>query len=216
LHCKALSDCYYCVANVISFLCGEGGRSRDPLSISGDLLAKVLSYHQVIPEYLDFISTFGGGPKASNQRFSAFKQQCVISDPPQLQCVDRLPRSGRQYQICYNLCSVWSNSTIVEPPSHNNWYTQQAAFHHQFDIATGHSLWITTKGDLEIMKRIRIKYNERRGSPQPLQFYTAEDSFIASLDIHLIHCQWASERWTWCLQWLEDIVHQLVCQLRVI
>lgn len=161
------------------------------------MLTRILSYHQVIPEFLDFVSVFGDQDIPRGLRFSAFKQQCMLSHPPQLTAIHGLGRSGRQYQICYNLRAVSRRVGTGIDVQLTQMYTQQAAFHHQFDIHTGHALWITAKGDLEIKNRISTPDL----SPQ---FSNREECFITSLEVHQRHCHWATEGWTWYLQWLED------------
>ena len=158
------------------------------------MLTRILTYHQVVPEFLDFVSVFGHQEDRPREaKFSAFEQQCMLSNPPQLTPFQGIGRSGRQYQLCYNLRSVSIRDT------RNQMNPQQAAFHHQFDIDTGTALWIIAKGDLGMEARLN--------TPDLVQrFGTVEGNFIASLEIHRRHCHWSTEGWPWYLQWLEDLL----------
>jgi hypothetical protein len=194
---------------IFSFLwAGPRGRSRTALSISRSMLTRLLTYHQVMPEFLDFVSVFGNQDEPRGLKFSGFRQQCMIFNPPRLAHIPHLGRSGRQYQICYNLRAVVQKINKLDPlnPASNTWYPQQAAFHHQFDVCTGSSLWISAKGNLDIQGRLQKCTSGR----DMLRLHSSEESFLASLEIHLVHCRWATEGWNWCLQWLEDVIDKQV------
>ena len=160
------------------------------------MFTRIMTFHQVMPEFLDFVSVFGTADNSRSLRFSAFKQQSTLSSTLALTGMGDLRRSVERYQLCYNLRAV---SRRRDPA--NMWGINmrplQAAFHHQFDVHTSHALWIIAKGDLAMRQRINSKMSE-------LRYGTAVECFKSSLDVHLIHCRWATEGWTWYLQWWED------------
>jgi hypothetical protein len=75
---------------------------------------------------------------------------------------------------------------------------QQAAFHHQFDVDTGRALWIAAKGNPDMVDRLDTASLSGLFIPN-----TPDRNFVASLEVHRRHCLWATEGWSWYLQWLE-------------
>lgn len=189
------------------------GHSRRPLNTSKKMLVRILSYHQVMPGYLDFMCVFGSQSEPRGLRFSGFREQTSLVTPPCGPAVPDLGRSGRQFQICYNLKSVACTSTAGAPVEQMIWSIRQAAFHHQFDVLEGTTLWIVTKGDLNIRSRVQ-DMTSIKGRPEDRAFDTPEDSFKSSLAVHLLYSHWSGEEWRWYIQWLEDIIEQEVSGIR--
>jgi hypothetical protein len=164
------------------------------------MLLHILTFHQVMPSYL----VFGTLSKARDLRFSGFREQTLLSSPPRGPAIPELHRSGRYYQLCYNLKSVamvTSEDTLVKP----SWSIRQAAFHHQFDIVEGNALWIVAKGDREFKMRVQ-ELTGKSGRVEDRAFGTLEECFRSSLAVHLLFCHWSTEEWRWYLQWLEDTI----------
>ena len=189
------------------------GHSRRPLNISRKILVRILSYHQVMPGYLDFIFVFGSQSEPRDLRFSGFREQTLLATSPCGPAVPGLGRRGRQYQICYNLKSVACTST-ASIPEQKEWSIRQAAFHHQFDVLEGTTLWIVTQGELHIKKRVE-DLTGVKGRPEDRAFNTPEDCFKSSLAVHLLYCHWSAEEWRWYIQWLEEIIDQKVSGIRM-
>lgn len=172
------------------------------------MLVRILTYHQVMPSYLDFIAVFGSQSEPRDLRFSGFREQCLLSTPARGPAVPSLGRSGRQFQLCYNLKGAnCKNPTAVVKDK--QWTVRQAAFHHQFDVELGTTLWIVTKGDLSLKERLQDMTGPR-GIPEDRTFETLEHCFKNTLSIHLLYCHWAAEDWRWYIQWLEDVIDNLV------
>ena len=179
------------------------------------MLVRLLSYHQVMPTYLDFLSLFGSQIEPRELRYSAFREQTFLSDPPRAPEIASLGRSGRQFQLSYNLKAVAripsSNTSAKQTP----WSIRQGAFHHQFDIVNGTTLWIVTKGKLDkkekdegkldIKERIQAMTGQD-GAPEDKSFARPEDCFRSSLAVHLVYAHWSLEEWRWYVQWLEKKV----------
>ncbi|OCK89415.1 uncharacterized protein K441DRAFT_644795 [Cenococcum geophilum 1.58] len=178
--------------------------SRASLKITRRMLVRILSYHQVMPGYLDFISVFGAQNLPRDLRFSGFREQTLLSNSARRQSVPALGRSGRQFQLCYNLKTVSCLSPST-PTKNKEWSIRQAAFHHQFDVDEGTTLWIVTKGNLEIKKRIQ-DMTGKDGRPEDKSFGTPAECFKSSLAVHLLNSHWSTEDWRWYVQWLEDVV----------
>lgn len=158
-----------------------------------------------MPGYLDFISVFGQQIYSRDLRFSSFREQNLLSTTVLGLSMPSLGRSGRQYQLCYNLKSVTCLSTATNDSKSQEWSIRQAALHHQFDVVYGTTLWIITKGDLNLKDRVQ-EMTGKDGRPEDRAFGTPEDCFKSSLAVHLLCCHWSTEAWRWYLQWLEDVI----------
>lgn len=117
-----------------------------------------------------------------------------------------------------------------------DWSTRQAVFHHQFDMGHGTTLWILTSARKYLQERVQ-KLVGQSGTVQSraLQqagngiqpktpnddeevearmedrtFSTVEESFVASLSVHLLLAQYASEDWRGYLRWLEQMLESKV------
>ncbi|KAH6699840.1 hypothetical protein BKA61DRAFT_582692 [Leptodontidium sp. MPI-SDFR-AT-0119] len=66
-------------------------------------MSRILTYHQVMPAYLDFLSVFGSDIHPRDLRFSDFPEQTLLSNTPRGVIAPELGRSGRQFQMCYNI-----------------------------------------------------------------------------------------------------------------
>jgi hypothetical protein len=187
---------------VFSFI--WAGHSRHALRITRTMLVRILSYHQVMASYLDFISVFGSQSEPRDLRFSGFREQTLLADPPRGPAVPDLGRTGRLYQLCYNLKAVASIPS-ADDPTKQAWTIRQAAFHHQFDVVKGTTLWVVTKGDKELKDRVQELTGEH-GRPEHRAFGNPADCFRSSLAVHLMYCHWSTEEWRWYIQWLEDSI----------
>jgi len=166
-----------------------------------------MSYHQVMTGFLDFISVFGTSNETGESRelrFSGFREQTTLSKPARGPAVHELGRTGRQFQLCYNLKGVACISPPTQSMKQKVWSIRQAAFHHQFDAETGTAFWIIAKGDLELKDRIQ-NMTGKDGRPEDKAFGTPEECFRSTLAVHLLQCHWSTEEWRWYIQWLEDV-----------
>jgi hypothetical protein len=167
------------------------------------MLAQILTHHQVMPVYLDFIFVFGAQSDPRDLRFSGFREQTMIKDPPR--GLAMLGRSGRQFQLCYNLKGVTLNKNNKENNKLSEWSIRQAAIHHQFDVVNGTTLWIVTKGRLDIQQRFK-QLTGRDGRPEDKSFGDVYECFRSSMAAHLMYCHWSTEDWRWYIRWLEDVI----------
>lgn len=198
----------YCVSlrnNLIanSYIYSED--SRDQLRITRGMFTKVLTYYQVMPVFLDFIFGFGAHWDARELRFGGFCKQVMIDDLPRVPAIHGLGRSGRHFQLCYNLKGVALKRKVPGDLSLHEWSVRQAAFHHQFDIVHGTTLWIVTKGRLDLQQRFK-QLTGRDGQHEDKSFGDLCACFRSSLAVHLMFCHWSIEDWRGYIGWLEDVV----------
>lgn len=182
-----------------------GEHSRAPLKISREMLTFLMTYHQVMPTYLDFMLVFGAQSESRDLRFSGFREQTMISVPARGLPVPELGRSGRQYQLCYNLKSVTLKTEDTADLALNEWSIRQAAIHHQFDVEEGTTLWVVTKGHTDLLERFK-ELTGKGGRSEDRTFTSTQDCFRSSLAVHLMYCAWSTESWRWYIQWLESII----------
>ena len=165
------------------------------------MLTRIFSYHQVMPCYLDFIFVFGLSKNARELRFSGFREQLSLKTSASNPAIPSLGRSGRSFQLCYNLKGVARIS--METPI--EWSIRQVAIHHQFDVSEGTALWIITKGDLEIKDRVKA-LTGKEGRAEDRAFDSPAQCLKSSLAVHLLNCSWSTEDWRWYIQHLEDAI----------
>ncbi|KAF2752496.1 hypothetical protein EJ05DRAFT_320674 [Pseudovirgaria hyperparasitica] len=183
-----------------------GIHSRAALKVSRSMLTNVLSYHEVMPAYLDFILAFGLKYEPDDLKFSAFMEQTTLS-APRGPVTTELGRSGRQFQLCYNLRTAIKKSEENGLGNHQEWSIQPAAIHHQFDVIEGTTLWIVTKGGRDLYHRYK-DFSASSVRPGGLAFTSPEECLRSSLSTHLMFCRWATEGWRWFLKWLEMTVEE--------
>ncbi|CAN9426644.1 unnamed protein product [Alternaria alternata] len=188
------------------FICIYAENSRDKLKLTRESLCQIMSYYQVVPVYLDFMLVFGSKSDARDLRFSGFRDQIQLKPSTSgHHGIPELGRSGRIFQLCYNLKSVHLEKRGSEQPEPTDWSIRDAAFYHQFDVEYGTTLWIVTKGGLDVLDR----YQELVGpSVRPGQgtYDDLASCFKSTLATHLLYCHWSTEDWRWYIVWLEEIV----------
>lgn len=168
-------------------------------------MLRILSYHQVMPSYLDFLFPFGLQSLPKDFRFSAFREQTLLKTPARGPAVPGLGRSGRQIQLSFNLKGVSCTSDPKVPMLDKQWSQRQVAVHHQFDMDVGTTLWILTKGNLELKERIQ-DVTGKKGRLEDRSFGTVPQCLISSLAVHLLLCQWSCEDWRWYILFLEEVI----------
>lgn len=168
-----------------------------------------MSYHQVMPVYLDFMLVFGGQSDARDLRFSGFHQQIRLRNPVNGHAAPELGRSGRQFQLCYNLKGVQFKKPSEEHIKLDEWSIRDAAIYHQFDVEYGTTLWIVTKGGRDILDRY-LDMVGPTGRPEDKGFQDAIACFRSTLVTHLLYCHWSTEDWRWYIVWLETVVEKEV------
>jgi hypothetical protein len=189
-----------------------GANARARLGITRSMLLELFTFHQVMPDYLDFISVFGLQSEARDLRFSSFREQKNLKLQHGSSGIDNLGRSGKHYQLCYNLKGVAFKFEDPEDHSKNQWSIRQAAFYHQLDVVGGNALWIVTKGGLDIQQRFK-ELTGNGARPEDKAFGTPDECFRSSLSAHLLFCHWSTEDWRGYIKWLEYTIEKDASQI---
>jgi hypothetical protein len=174
------------------------------LTITKTMLVHLLTYHQVLPDFLEFLFLFGQTSNQNNIRFSGFREQTSLDPASPVPEPRLLGRSGRHFEICYNLKTV-NLKKDADDPKDRDWSIRQAGVHHKFDVIEGNTLWTIVQGSEDLQKRIK-QVTGQGGRPEDRAFGTLEQCFSSSLAIHMLIAHWATEQWRWHIQWLEELV----------
>lgn len=162
-----------------------------------------------MPVYLDFMLVFGAQSDAKDLRFSGFREQIRLKAPASGHSAPELGRSGKHFQLCYNLKGVQLKQKSDDNITFDEWSIRDAAIYHKFDVEYGTTLWIVTKGG----KDLRDRYEELTrptGRSDAMIYDDATSCFQSTLVTHLLYCQWSAEDWRWYIVWLERVVDQEV------
>ncbi|KAK3290430.1 uncharacterized protein B0H64DRAFT_427698 [Chaetomium fimeti] len=172
--------------------------SRDPLGCSKEQLTMLLTYHQVMPSFLDLVFTFRSRSRPLNH--AVFRHENYLDENLPSLRLPHLGRSGIQIQHAFNLLTVEKSNMADEK---NQWPLRHASMYHSLDLETGRAVYILLKGNSELAKRIKdatdVNRHLRPDAPR-----TPERSFVASLQVHLIMLEWCVEYWTEYIDGVED------------
>ena len=182
--------------DIISFV--HAPHSRAPLKITRGMLMDAFTYHQVMPEFLDFVFPFGQ-QEYPPFYYSGIRHESHLSELDRELSIPELGRSGRNLQLCYSLKSVEPDKDQPKWP----WSIRQTATHHSFDIETGRTVWIIIKGNRLMRNRV-VRATKAASRPYLSQFDSTTHAFSAALATHLIQCNLSGENWRWYINFIEE------------
>ncbi|KAJ9644872.1 hypothetical protein H2204_001334 [Knufia peltigerae] len=168
-----------------------------------DMMSEILSYHQVMPSFIDLMASFGRGAPYDYQ-YCGFRSDIRLSMRNSALAVPRIKRSGQVLELCYSLRAVEPSTSLLNWP----WSIKQLAVSHTIDVETGQSTWLVFKADDTIKDRI-MSATRSASLPQVNAFQDANEALASSFGIHLILCQWAAEHWRWYVNFLEQKVQDI-------
>jgi hypothetical protein len=171
-----------------------------------------MTYYQVMPQYLDFLFVYGSLHGEDREvRYSGFRTESTLVNPVPGTIIPDIDRTGRRYQICYNLKTVaLKRNTGDDEDGPKKWKVRQAAIYHQFDVGTGTQLWMMGDPHAALKERISDVYHEDDYFPS--SFASLEQALKSSLEIHLVYGTWATGEWRWHVRSLEDTIDKKVLQ----
>lgn len=209
------------------FLINPGGSNRLELRLD-DLLC-LSSYHQVMPDYMDFLSIYGSRKVNAGLRFTALRNRLVCNHPLPGHVIPDMGRSGRRLELCYNLKSAvrpldlnragrWLDDQLglgdrLRRDEDLGFEIRQTATYHRFDLGTHRSFWMMTDPDSALKDVIN---HLLRNELAPSEVFTGDvgsslgDGMRFNLDIHLAITEWATDQWRWYIDRLEDRVEPIV------
>lgn len=171
---------------------------RDRLYVSQDMLTWLMTILQTMPEFLEFLFPFGKQLYTYDFQFSSFRHETRLADHFKSLEITELGRSGRRFQICYNLKAVESKREDPCWP----WSSRQTAVYHSFDVVKIQSTWIVVKANDEIRNRLK-EVEAAALTKDPGLYSDLKKTFANSLDCHLTVADWCAENWRWYINWFE-------------
>ena len=184
-----------------SFMSAPSSRERLPLT--REMFSLVLTYHYIMPEFLDFVFPFGKQLYAQDFHFAGFRSDLSLYTPRKSHCIPTLGRSGLGFEIAYSLFSVEKIDRKQLIP----WSIRRAAIYHSFDMETSKTVWVVIKGNRQLETIVKSA-TESHGSEFGA-FTTPANTMFSTLNTHLLICEWAAENWRWYISFLEEML-QLV------
>lgn len=190
----------HCVTKpVVSFV--HARQSRDRLSTTRYMLMLLLSYHQTMPSFLEFLFSYGFQEHPQDFYFAGFRHDTRLNEINRGLMLPELGRSGRDIQLCFSLKSVERSVTQKDWP----WSIRHTAVYHSFDMETARATWIVLKGDQKMKKRVKSATGPQ-GLSELSSFGTTDGCFASTLATHLIFCDWAGENWRWYTNFLDNLL----------
>lgn len=165
-----------------------------------------MSYHQMMPSFLDFLFSFGTTHHAKDFYYIGFRHDTTLGKPDKRVAISTLGRSGQCLQLCYSLRSVESSPQQEKWP----WSIRGIATHHAFDFETGRMSWVIVKGEggVSIKDRIIAEASSSNGNMLS-KFDSRDQGFSSSMSAHLLLCNWSVENWRWYINFIEQEVQAI-------
>lgn len=182
----------------------DAPNSRERLNISQEMCLLLMTYHQVMPSFMDFMVSYGRHQYNQDFHFSGFRHESCLASSDRGLAIPELGRSGRRLQLCYNFRSVETSPRQVKWP----WSIRQTAAYHCFDLENGQCSWIVVKGDQLIKNRV-MSATTSPHLTDLRSFGSLQDSFSSALSTHLLLCDWSAENWRWYVNFLEEQVQRI-------
>jgi hypothetical protein len=143
-----------------------------------------------MPSFLDLVFTFKA-PRNRPLTHALFRHENYIDENSPPLRLPHLGRSGIQIQHGFNLLTV-ERSDVGD---RNQWPLRHASLYHSLDLETGRAVYILLKSNPELARRIKVA-TEKTRHLRPDTARTPGQSFIASLQVHLIMLEWSVESWS--------------------
>ena len=157
-----------------------------------------LSYHWVMPEYLDFLFSFGHQEVPQDFFYNSFHFLSCIKSSPFQRATPNLGRSGQSYDLCYGLRAPERSQSQHEWP----WSMRFCAIHHSFDTTSGQATWFILKANKLVAERIRASTTYPVNETGKY-FASTDRALTSSLQIHLLLVRWSNEDWHSYVNFLE-------------
>ena len=167
------------------------------------MFSLVLSYHYVMPEFLDFIFPFGKQLYPQDFHFAGFRNELYLHTPRESHRIPTLGRSGLGFEVTYSLFSVEEVNRGQLVP----WSIRRATVYHSFDLETSKTMWVVVKGNHVLETMIRSATESH--SSEFGAFTTPASTISSTLNTHLLICEWVSENWRWYISFLEHMLQSI-------
>ncbi|KAL2213297.1 hypothetical protein CC79DRAFT_1391255 [Sarocladium strictum] len=177
--------------------------SRGALTCSRDQLAIILSRHQVMLRFMEFILTFQSRENPYN--FASFRCEDNLSPLDNSVQVEALQKSGIRIQHCFNILAFEKEKS--DKPDEVEWRQRQVAAYHSFDLLNGNVFWAFLKGNNVLQERIQHATDKSLNLDAEFPNSICQ-SLRQSLQEHLLLLQWGTENWIQYIEFLEATCRQ--------
>ncbi|KIW18136.1 hypothetical protein PV08_02424 [Exophiala spinifera] len=178
------------------------------LQITKRMLVRIFTHHQVPMQHMNLLFLFGRENRMTGGRYDSFWGQVAFGQPmPGLEAPD-LGRSGKHYEISFNLKGISSDITdpkTFTPEFPHNGAICNVAIYHKLDIIHGTSIWIITKPGGGLSRYTGAEASGSGGDDTRM-FTTPAECYISSLEVHITLARWAGESWWAYFQDLETLI----------
>ncbi|KAL8993056.1 MAG: hypothetical protein Q9188_007428 [Gyalolechia gomerana] len=157
-----------------------------------------------MPEFLDFIFTFGYQERAQELNHSGFRQRTSLQRSKRTLHIPELGWSGYGIQQCYSLKFVERSPSQEHWP----WSIRHCAVYHSFDVEQIRTNWIIIKGNRETERCIQNATRDG-GAPELSIYENVVNAFTSAMETHLLICDSAMENWRWYISYLEQKLQDL-------
>lgn len=189
--------------------------SRSRLHIPQETLRKILTVHQVMPGFVDFLQAFGRKASSTDSGYGGCKRRIEYTSLGGAEKRRNIDYYGMiafvsatsfntygTVEICYNIKYVERNYRLPDEP----WSVRQTCIYQKFEYSKKSSTWILVQPSEQVQSRIREVFRSR----------TTEDigdSVHNPLDMHLVFLSAAAENWRWYYNSLEEKLVEMVRNL---
>lgn len=197
----------------------EGRSTRDRLYCSVGQFLLVMTHHQVMSAYVDFLAPFGQQAEELEFNLVRFVHENKHEEhPPQTNTGVVLPpergRSWREIRHCYSL-------RAAEPIDDKDGdgagaifghRIRPAAVYHSFDVDSGKAFWATTNANGELKSRVE-RSSRTHPTLRPASLRKSSSTggaFSATFTTHLLVFEWCAEGWSRYISLMERDVRPLL------
>lgn len=163
----------------------------------------MLTWHQVMPEILDFLLVFGVSENPKDFQYTGFRSALTLSNDDRMLAIPNLGRSGREIRLCHILRSAEPIDQSGEIARFWPWALRPTVTYHAFDVESERSVWLIIKANALLKHRVRADCRENGLYRSPADG-DASNSFESTLRTHLVICAWAGQNWRWYINFMEE------------
>ncbi|KAH0613689.1 uncharacterized protein H6S33_005575 [Morchella sextelata] len=193
--------------------------SRSRVAIPEDTLRKLLTVHQVMPGFIDFLQAFGRKASSSDTGFGGCKRRIEYATPNsskqrnmksygmwiiRVEDVYYNGTNGYASEICYNIkfAEEHGRKEKEDEPPKDPWSIRQTCIYQKFEYEKKSSTWIMVQPSDKATTRLNEVFKARAEE-------YIEDTVHNPMDIHLVFLSGAAENWRWYYNYLENKLYDM-------
>ncbi|KAK7908802.1 hypothetical protein PG985_016105 [Apiospora marii] len=183
------------------FLTAE--HSAAPLDCTMKMFQYLCSYHQISPDLLELICSFGSQSEKMNFHHMHILHQISDNTPYFNMAMPEIGRSGKELRVAYKLFAMEQQERELQ----NKWVMRQTATYHTLDLVKWKALWVTVKANDLIQDRVAEANATRCGSAT---LSPSAEAISRSLAIHQVMFDWCTDGWGWYINKIANDVEDIL------